>query len=483
MSKFSDPALFSNHFNVNRDNMLAMNVFDPVLNVDTKLFIDPMLLENSSSRVFAQRSRALFTSHFETVIKFIVGSKTVQDAPWKAAQRLLQFPEIAYTCLGYGGATVRGAGGGPAQTATLIRTAGEIIDLGVSDPDLFIAMALIEDGIGPDRISDMTTKIVMPAIVEFTQDVCGRLGIGLTETTFRLANGEEFTESLPLNPYLGTNAPVFLLPKDILRDLPIATDWAGVSDAAAANFRLRASVNENIASIWTSKTKKDKEAIRAWAMQDDASFRELLDTLRGMPRRSYDLVADPAGEVFWARLIGSLDQNDIAKVDSPKIWDVTSVSQILEKIIETFRHLVEDRRLSEELYHDGKPRAEKAAQRLFFVVAHAFCKANDLDITPEADTGNGPVDFKISSGFSKRVLIEIKLSTNGKVVAGYLRQLDTYATAEEASLAYYVIIDVGGMGTKLKKLMFEKNRLAKTGKPTRPVIVVDAKRRLSASKL
>ena len=145
--------------------------------------------------------------------------------------------------------------------------------------------------------------------------------------------------------------------------------------------------------------------------------------------------------------------------------------------------MVEDRIYSEELYHDGKPRAEKAAQRIFFLIAQTFCKANDLDLTPEADTGNGPVDFKISSGFLGRALVEIKLSTNGKLVAGYTRQLEAYATAEEAKLAYYLIVDVGQMGGKYEALMAEKNFMAMKAKPTRPIIVVDAARRPSANKL
>src|SRR6202008_2938636 len=98
------------------------------------------------------------------------------------------------------------------------------------------------------------------------------------------------------------------------------------------------------------------------------------------------------------------------------------------------------------LYHQGSPRPEKAAQRLFFAVAHAYCKANDIDLTPEADTGNGPVDFKMSSGFTGRVLVEIKLSTNPKVVAGYAKQLETYKEAEETTRGFYVMIDVGQMG-------------------------------------
>src|SRR5262249_54025914 len=148
-----------------------------------------------------------------------------------------------------------------------------------------------------------------------------------------------------------------------------------------------------------------------------------------------------------------------------------------------FRFLVEQRRLSEELYSGDRVRPEKSAQRLFFAAAYAFCKANNLDLTPEADTGNGPVDFKMSAGFKGRVLVEIKLSTNTKLVAGYARQLETYKEAEETIRAYYVVLDVGSMGEKDQRLVSLKNDWAGRGKPTSPIYIIDGTRRPSASKL
>ncbi len=145
--------------------------------------------------------------------------------------------------------------------------------------------------------------------------------------------------------------------------------------------------------------------------------------------------------------------------------------------------MIEKRRLSEELYHEGSPRPEKAAQRLFFAVAHAYCKANNIDLTPEADTGNGPVDFKMSKGFTGRVLVEIKLSTNSKVVAGYTRQLETYKGAEQTTRGHYVVIDVGGMGKKDEQLILTKNEMAKSGRPVSEITLIDGRRRPSASKL
>ncbi len=125
----------------------------------------------------------------------------------------------------------------------------------------------------------------------------------------------------------------------------------------------------------------------------------------------------------------------------------------------------------------------RAVQRLFFAVAYSYCKTNNLDVTPEADTGNGPVDFKFSKGFGGRVLVEIKLSTNPKLVKGYTRQLETYKTAEETQKGFYLVVDVGQMGNKEKALLDVKNDASACGQEFSPLTFVNGLRKPSASKL
>jgi hypothetical protein len=288
---------------------------------------------------------------------------------------------------------------------------------------------------------------------------------------------------LPLNPFVKGGAPIILVPGDILRDLPIARDWADVADAASKNQELRNKVNDQIARLWESKTLKGKGEVRDWALSGKSEFETLLEMIHGANPKPYDMGSDPIGEIFWRRLAASLAEREPFTLKPPPRMDLAGVLSVVEQIIEQFRFLIEDRRFSEELYNAGKPRPEKAAQRLFFAVAYAYCKANNLDLTPEADTGNGPVDFKVSAGFTGRVLVEIKLSTNGKVVKGYSRQLETYKTAEETLKGYYVVVDVGQMGEKGKNVLALKNEAAAKGETTSPVIFIDGIRRPSASKL
>lgn len=485
MARFSDPILFSEHFEVDPAELDRLDVLNPTLNVDTNLFIDPLLIEHSAHEEIREGARATYEKHFGTVIKLLLASKKIGDPAWKAAERLLRFPEVKGTCLGYGAESVSGSGSGTEATASYISTAREIVTLGIDDPDLFVAMSLFEDGVGPDRISDMATNVILPDLLELNKRVLAELKIATQQHTIRLKNGKSYTADLPTNPCIQKKrTPIILVPRDILRDLPMASDWDEVGDVAAQNAVHRQQVSEQLGDIWERKSRESKAELKAWALQDGGNFEVLLDILHGAKPESYDFLTDPKGELTWRRLAGELIKS-LRKTEVTKTkLDLEAVTRIVELIIEEFRFLIEDRRFSEELYGaDGSPRPERSAQRLFFAVAYAFCKAHDLDLTPEADTGNGPVDFKMASGFRGRVLVEIKLSTNNKVVSGYTKQLEAYKTAEETQVGYYVVIDVGKMGEKDEKLLGLKNAAASKGENSSEIVFINGYRKPSASKL
>ena len=483
MAKFTDPLLFSEHFEIDPDRLSALGVLDPVLNVDTRLFIDPLLLAHSAHSEMRDGARRTYEAHFDRVIRLLAKAERPDDVAWKAARRQLSFPEIKWTCLGYGTASVSGSGSGDGMTGHYLVTARQIVRLGIDDPDLFVALALFEEGVGPDRISDMTTKVILPDLLAFNARVLSDLDVPREPRTLTLPTGERFDVVLPTNPRLRDGGPIILVPEDVLRDLPVATDWDGVAAAASENAALRARVNEHIGDIWTVRSRKDKAAIRDRVLSTKEGFEAFLDLLHGVSPQAYDVDGDPKGVLVWRRLLPEITTHFDKRIVPRTLSDHGGLLGVVERIIEEFRFLVEERRFSEMLYHQGKPKHEHAAQMLFFAVAHSYCKANDLDLTPEADTGNGPVDFKLSSGFRNRAVVEIKLSTNGKVVAGYEKQLATYMAAEETALGYYVILDVGRMGKKYETVLEHRNAAVAKGQAPPPVVLIDATRRPSASKL
>jgi hypothetical protein len=175
--------------------------------------------------------------------------------------------------------------------------------------------------------------------------------------------------------------------------------------------------------------------------------------IHGMDGKPYDFAGDKLGEIVWRTFSDRIISQYPYSIKKPVINDAKSTIHIVDSIIRQFKYLIEDRDIWRELYTDtGQPRLEKAVQRMFYMTALSYCEANNLNITPEADTGRGPVDFKFSTGISDRVLVELKLSRNPKALHGFTRQLDIYNSAERPVSSKYIIIDVGGIKTKLNKL-------------------------------
>jgi hypothetical protein len=159
-----------------------------------------------------------------------------------------------------------------------------------------------------------------------------------------------------------------------------------------------------------------------------------------------------------------------------------TVHEVVRRICKHFKRLVEDKSLCELLYDPaGKPLKERAAQRLFYGVADAYCQAADLDLTAESNGGRGPVDFKISRGYNCRVNVETKLSTNN-LVKGFEKQLPIYDAAEQAYSSILLVIRVHDSVTNVDKLLNTSDARLRTGARCPEVFFVDGRPRHSASK-
>jgi hypothetical protein len=482
MTKLSNPINFTAEFGIDDGELSRLGFVDIILNADTNLFIDPLLLSESRHDEISCGSSERYTKHFEKIVKLLSVVKTMDstDVAFRSATKLFQFHEISWTCLGYGGA-VGGSGFGKELISATLDTAKQIVDLGVTDVDLFMALALFEEGIGPDRISDMTTNIILLDLIKFNE----RLIVELKITTEEYVIGG-IKYQLITNPYVKKKVPVLLVPSDIVRALPIASDWSDISRVVRENEELRDRVNNSVGEIWATMDRKAKDSLKRSALKSKESFASVLEMLKSSAGTSYDMKNDPNGEVFWGKVAATIATEypfDLCSFKQRKLT-ANEVHEIVGRIIKQFQFLIEERDLWRELWNETKTknRKEKAAQRLLFAVADSYCKANDLDLTPEAETGNGPVDFKVSAGANSKVIVEIKLSTNSSTVHGYEKQLEIYRNAERTDKAYFLLIDVGSMGKKDERVIELKNKQIADGYTASEVIIIDGLPRDSASK-
>jgi len=477
MAKANNPTNLSRAFSISHTKLDSAGVLDVTLAIDTRLFIDPLLLSRSRHPEMVDAATT-YKQHFENIIALLKASKREEDAAWKAAKKQLSFPEISGTCLGYGAGSIHGSGFGGKLSARILTLAAEIIDIGIEAPELFPAMALFEPDIGPDRISDMTTNIVFPDLARFNARVIKSLGLPAEKFIIGAK-----TYTFVVNPFESKRSPVVLVPSDVLRDLPVAQDWDDIADASAQNDEIREAVNTHIGEIWAAKSKRDKAALKQQVLAGQEAFETLLAAIGQTPHNAYPVGADPEGLTAWASAgLDAAEKNPIA-IAKPVAPTADELKKVVLKIVEQFRHLVESCGLNKDLYRaSGGPRHESTSQRVFFAVAYAYCKANNIDVSPEIDTGNGKIDFKFSHGFDKRVLVEIKLSTNSGAVSGYNTQLEVYKQSQETVHAIYLVIDVGKMGNKDTKLLKAKNDAVSRGDPVSDLEFVDAILKPSASK-
>jgi hypothetical protein len=185
----------------------------------------------------------------------------------------------------------------------------------------------------------------------------------------------------------------------------------------------------------------------------------------------------------WHDLLKVTARNYPLTIEPPNRKTTAELRRVVGLIIEQFQLLVEKKGHWKLLWITARKAAkEEVAQKVFFGIADSYCKANDLDVTPEANPGTGPVDFKFSKGSKSKVLVELKKSTNTKLVSSYPHQLEAYRQAEEADLAVLVVIEVDKKGTSVERLFKKDQERRKAGETVCDIVTIDGTRQVSASR-
>lgn len=476
MPTVKNPLLFSTHFDISPDALKTAGLIDPFLDVDIPLFIDPILLGKSANEWIKTSAVKNFRQHFETLIRLLAISEIENDAPWKAAQRQLNLSEPAENGLGYGGSGRSGSSRPDRVREAILRTSKEIVKLGARDPEMISLMGFFEEDVGPDTISDLTTTVVMRDLAALTEDFCSKNNIPV----FKFEPIPE--HKLPrFKSRRGRYLPLVLVPDDIVRELPIANDWSDIERAAMENARIREKVNQHLAGIAQPTIIERKAALRSAALGSSDDFDFFLAAVKENARH-YDPNVDTLGYFKLKEILakGFLDTRQPAGTYNLSAGP-QEILRVVTDSIHLFKRHIEAGNLWEELWVGERPKRERAAQLIYYAIADAYCKANDIDISPEAHMGGGPIDFKFSHGYKARVLVEMKRS-GGTVVHGYKKQLEFYKAASQTDYAVFVVIDYGDLGHKLSEIQKVRNARAASGQRASEIVVIDATPKASASK-
>lgn len=472
---FSKPPLFSKYFNINPQLLSNEGFIDPFLTTDTPLFVDPILLDKSAKQIIREDAYQKLCQYFENIIRLLIISENEGDAAWKAAQAQLNLREPPANGLGYGASDRPGTSRPNELRDTILRTIKEVTLLGARDPEMISLMGFFEEQVGPDTISDLTSRVIEPQLATLTNEFCIAQGIPVRNT--------------PLTPHIslphfttssGKNRAIVLVPTDIVRELPVANDWSEIEAAINANALMRQKVNRFLAGIVRPTVTDRKNAVRSAAFQSKQLFDVFLAAIKAHAT-NYDPNSDALGYYLLRDILNEKEAefkiDEKYEVDK----DINEIIRAIRDSIYMFKHHVENGNLWEELWIDGKPKRERAAQLFYYAISDCFCRANNVDISPEANMGGGPIDFKYSRGYNARVLVELKRSC-GTVVHGYERQLEIYKDASRTNHGFFVVMNYGDMGDKLEKIQTIRNQRLARGESASEIIVIDTTRKISASK-
>lgn len=194
----------------------ALDFAIPLLDDDIPLYVDPFLLWKSPS----QQDVALHTvilSAFNGI-----GRMAIQDES-KAAKILVAISECTEAGLGQ---AINKNGRRISESK-----AREILSLFKSIPEIqahglkhIETIQVLIEGIGKDRISDLSCSLLKSFLIDFTQDQCHKIGIPLEAVTlndmfdFNQGNLTSEQTKLPVNPE--NKQPLLLIPKRWLRFSP-----------------------------------------------------------------------------------------------------------------------------------------------------------------------------------------------------------------------------------------------------------------------
>jgi hypothetical protein len=466
------PTSLSKYLGISNASLEALGVFDPILDHDTRLFIDPLLLKHCKTPEFSSSYTDL-QSRFLAIGKLLQHSQQKDDPFWKSAATKMSWHEVRGLCIGYSNGGTSGSGIGKGLRDKILTTAKLIIDAGKSDPELFELVGLFEDNFGADRISDMTANIIQDDILTYSSNVYQKiLPQGWNGVVDRKTN-------IPQNPF--TKEPILLVPKELLRDLPSAFEWSGSNEIGVNSAEIRETLNALVGSSWRALANMKKEELKKLVLKYPDLLDDLVDQYASKDVKPYDFNEDKKGEYAWyQRTVEAVSENpiDLTLSAHPSLDEVY---ELVVTICNKFKQLVENNGLN-TLFYDGKSKIknETAIQLAFYGIAEAYCEANKIMIARESNSGRGPVDFKFGSNGENSVLVEIKKSDNSHLKNGIVRQLPEYMKSEKSRKAIYLILDLGMSQTQVDNM--NAVHLAIAGSNI-SVIYIDGQLKLSASKL
>lgn len=475
---------FSDFFNINPIVLEEHGAFNISLINDLPLFIDPFLLFNSTKPEYQHL-------HAEIIryVTFLRDESVGRGDRLQADKGLLDywytFKEVHQNWLGYSRIGNRGNALGHDFAVSLNKNLHTIFakfgEEGVAEGTHLEKLYLVAEGVGRDKISDFTTRLILSFLLEYTQEFARtylpairRRVFTVPKARFNYTSKRWESNKYELPTWRGDY--VILTPKDILTREEIWINRDDLFDQfegiawGIPNDQLRALVNDYFREVLPPSPKKGEKvkAIRRVIQR----YPEVLEYYIRYKEENGDEAVSISHErveeteTLFVRQVRLFVDSQLAGTDYYRMPGDT-LEEARERAL-FLKHVIEDRDGYRFFYLDGRPIQRESDLQLLYLLTWF---ASTLDINREVNNGRGPVDYKISRGRADKTLIEFKLASNPQLRRNLENQVAIYEKANDTKKSLKVIMFF--TAAEEKKVLVILNDLSLAGSPN--IIMIDAR--------
>ena len=498
---------FSEYFRVSKANIEEYGAINISLVCDLPLFIDPMLIFNSKKKNYQALHRNII-KYFEFLYK-----KSQAGLTQGEIKSFFEFNEISNNWLGFSKNGNKGNGLGW-KYAKFLSENLEFINNnnGVSKSNHIEKSLLLYEGNGKDKISDMTTNLILEFLLDYTQTFALKYINKKYLREFAVDCGFDYKTETPKNctftlPFIindkGQDEFVILTPKDILRKSQPAicrqnfqNSMSEVRDSID-NDVLRSRIN-NYVAVRLAQFIKDCEQNQYKPSERELTKKE--NSLWLEAAKEYPILYDYfikfvegkgsdieslSSEEVEVQIDKFFTKSDILiSVFKNKYKQAKNVPNTREELIQRigfFKNCIEDCDCYKCFYDKNGNRisSEDDLQRFFRLVWFGTI----YDVNYEANNGRGELDVKVSFGAADKTIAEFKLASNPKLKS-ICEQTEIYEKATQTTNDSLYVIFFFTLEEELyvKKLINESKNREKLIKNT---ILIDCRidNKTSASKI
>lgn len=289
----------------------------PFLEMDRRYFIDPSLIRFSDNTRIQEWMRTV-DIYRQLINDYIKADDT------EGLRRVLDTGEARVIGLGYARTSVNGSGVGREIADSIIKVLTRSAGFKEKGLERFEQLQFLDKGIADDRISDLLAHVLKEQLIEYTIEQAAELNI----PTERCRIGRVFdyvehkwvekTAMVPVNPKVTVRdalcpyMPILLVPKEIVRPLPIFLNYNTYVGFLDKNHIVDNAKNKAKALIIKSTRENPEISLRYISEREadrkekltrrdfDSNVLELADIIEAMPtgQQHRDEFRDKCGEAL-----------------------------------------------------------------------------------------------------------------------------------------------------------------------------------------